>query len=204
MTVKRVVDLTVATCALVVTSPFLVLIGVAIRLESSGPALFRQRRVGRYGREFEILKFRSMRHGGAGPLLTADGDHRITRIGALLRASKLDELPQLWNVVRGDMSIVGPRPELPRYMAMYSPQQREVVLSVRPGITDEASIQFADESTLLAGADDPELFYATQILPRKIQLYQEYVAKQSAARDVGIVVRTLARLLKRGRAKPQQ
>jgi lipopolysaccharide/colanic/teichoic acid biosynthesis glycosyltransferase len=199
MTGKRLLDLTVATCGLVVTSPLLLLIALAVRLESRGPALFRQRRVGRYGKEFEILKFRSMSHdAGTGPLLTADGDRRITRIGALIRASKLDELPQLWNVLRGDMSIVGPRPEVPRYMAMYSPEQREVVLSVRPGITDEAAIEFADESKLLAAADDPELLYATKILPRKIELYKKYVATQSTASDFRIVVRTASRLLCRG------
>src|SRR5450631_4438916 len=117
MTGKRLLDLTVAVCGLVATSPLLLLIALAVRLDSRGPALFRQRRVGRHGKEFEILKFRSMSDdAGTGPLLTADGDRRITRIGALIRASKLDELPQLWNVLRGDMSIVGPRPEVPRYM----------------------------------------------------------------------------------------
>jgi lipopolysaccharide/colanic/teichoic acid biosynthesis glycosyltransferase len=204
MTGKRLVDVIVATSGLVATSPLLLLIALAVRLESRGPAFFRQRRVGRYGKEFEILKFRSMSHNaGAGPLLTADGDRRITRIGALIRASKLDELPQLWNVLRGDMSVVGPRPEVPRYMAMYSAEEREIVLSVRPGITDEASIEFADESKLLATADDPEFFYATKILPRKIELYKKYVATQSAANDVRIVVRTASRVLRRGWMKSQ-
>jgi lipopolysaccharide/colanic/teichoic acid biosynthesis glycosyltransferase len=204
MTGKRLLDLIVAASGLVATSPLLLLIALAVRLESGGPALFRQRRVGRYGTEFEILKFRSMRQDcGTGPLLTTDGDRRITRIGAMIRAGKLDELPQLWNVLRGDMSIVGPRPEVPRYVALYSPEQREVVLSVRPGITDEASIEFADESKLLATADDPELFYVTEILPRKIELYKKYVATQSAAGDVRIVLRTASRVLFHGRDRPR-
>jgi lipopolysaccharide/colanic/teichoic acid biosynthesis glycosyltransferase len=198
VTGKRLLDLIVAICGLMLTSPLLVLISLAVRLESHGPALFRQWRVGRYGKEFEILKFRSMSHDSpAGPLLTAAGDRRITRVGALIRSTKLDELPQLWNVLRGDMSIVGPRPEVPRYIAMYSPEQRRIVLSVRPGITDDASIEFADESKLLAAADDPEAFYATRILPRKIELYEKYVASQSAAHDISIMIRTFLRILRR-------
>jgi lipopolysaccharide/colanic/teichoic acid biosynthesis glycosyltransferase len=195
---KRLLDLIVATCALIITSPLLVLIAFAVRLESEGPALFRQRRVGRYGKEFEILKFRSMSHDSApGPLLTAAGDRRITRVGAVIRSIKLDELPQLWNVLCGDMSIVGPRPEVPRYVAMYSAEQRRVVLSVRPGLTDDASIEFADESKVLAAAADPEAFYAIEILPRKIELYEKYVATQSMARDITIMIRTLIRVLRR-------
>src|SRR6202000_2672074 len=116
---KRLLDLAVATLGLIVTSPLLFLIALSVRLESGGPALFRQHRVGLHGKEFEILKFRSMRQEeGAGPLVTAAGDPRITKVGALIRATKLDELPQLWNVMRGDMSIVGPRPEVPRYVAL--------------------------------------------------------------------------------------
>jgi lipopolysaccharide/colanic/teichoic acid biosynthesis glycosyltransferase len=190
-------DLGLASVGLLVTLPLLLAIAAAIRIESSGPVLFRQWRVGRYGREFEILKFRSMRSSDAvtGPLITVAGDRRITKVGGFIRSTKLDELPQLWNVLRGDMSIVGPRPEVPRYVAMYSTEQRQVVLSVRPGITDEASIEFADEARQLATADDPESFYATAILPRKIALYERYVATQSVARDVRIVARTISRLV---------
>jgi lipopolysaccharide/colanic/teichoic acid biosynthesis glycosyltransferase len=199
VTGKRLLDLSVAAVGLLVTAPLLLLIALAVRLESPGPVLFRQRRVGRYGREFEILKFRSMRHdSGPGPLITAAGDRRVTRIGALIRSTKLDELPQLWNVLRGDMSIVGPRPEVPCYVALYSPEQRRVVLSVRPGITDDASIEFADEAQQLAAAADPETYYATQILPRKIKLYEQYVASQSTTGDLGIIVRTFLRLMSRG------
>jgi lipopolysaccharide/colanic/teichoic acid biosynthesis glycosyltransferase len=197
VTGKRLFDLSVAACGLVVTAPLLLLIALAVRLESRGPALFRQQRVGLNGKEFEILKFRSMRAESlAGPLLTREGDHRVTRVGALIRAAKLDELPQLWNVLRGDMSIVGPRPEVARYVALYPPAQRRIVLSVRPGITDEASIEFADESKLLATAADPEMFYTTRILPRKLELYERYVTSQNMARDLAIVIRTLLRILR--------
>jgi len=196
---KRLLDITVAALGLLLLSPVLLLIALAVRLESPGPALFRQRRVGLHGKEFEILKFRSMRAaaGSGGPLITVTGDRRITRVGALIRATKADELPQLWNVLRGDMSLVGPRPEVPRYVALYSAEQRRVVLSVRPGITDEASIAFADESSLLAAAADPESCYTTEILPRKLALYEKYVASRSTVGDIGIILRTLLRVLRR-------
>lgn len=195
---KRLLDIFVAALGLLLISPVLLLIALAVRLESSGPALFRQRRVGLHGREFEILKFRSMRQdSGAGPLITVGGDRRITRVGALIRATKLDELPQLWNVLRGDMSLVGPRPEVPRYVALYSAEQRRIVLSVRPGITDEASIEFADESSRLGAAADPEACYANEILPLKIAMYEKYVASRSTLGDIGILIRTLLRLIRR-------
>lgn len=196
--IKRAFDLATAAVSLVLLAPLMLLIALAVRLDSPGPALFGQVRVGRNGRQFRLLKFRSMRATSSpgGPLLTAANDTRITRIGALLRTSKLDELPQLINVLLGDMSIVGPRPEVPRYVAMYPPRVRELVLSVRPGITDEASIAFRDESELLAKARDPEAIYIGEILPRKLDAYCAYARRHSILGDIKIIWRTLLRVLR--------
>lgn len=196
---KRAVDLLVSMAGLVLLAPLMLMIVVAVRLDSRGPALFRQVRVARGGRHFEILKFRSMFSSPvhAGPLVTADGDSRITRVGAFLRQTKLDELPQLINVLMGDMSLVGPRPEVPKYVAMYPPGLREIVLSVRPGITDEASIQFRDESALLAGASDPEATYVKEILPRKLDIYARYARHHTFFGDLCILARTLLLVVRR-------
>ena len=150
---------------------------------------------------FNILKFRTMRAGsdGQGPAVTAAGDARITRAGAWLRHTKLDELPQLLNVLRGEMSLVGPRPEVPRYMALYEPAVRERILSVRPGITDLAALEFRDEERLLAAAPDVERAYVEQILPVKQRYYLDYVARHSVGGDVRILLNTLAALLGVGR-----
>src|SRR5579864_1941072 len=158
---KRLFDLLTSLLALSILSPVLLLIAAAIKLDSRGPVLFRQQRVGLHGREFRIHKFRTMVEDAArrGPQLTSGNDPRITRVGAFLRRYKLDELPQLIDVVRGDMSIVGPRPEVPRYVALYPPDVRQIILSVRPGITDAASVTYRDESADLARAADAEQFY---------------------------------------------
>jgi len=195
---KRVLDLLVAALALVLTAPFFVLIALCVRLDSPGPVLFRQVRIARGGVPFEILKFRTMRvePAGVGPLITAAGDRRITRFGALLRKTKLDELPQLVNVLKGDMSLVGPRPEVPKYVALYPAEVRDVVLSVRPGITDEASIEFRDESALLAGAEDVEATYVRDILPRKLQVYVRYAREHTLMGDLRILAHTVRALLK--------
>jgi lipopolysaccharide/colanic/teichoic acid biosynthesis glycosyltransferase len=196
---KRLVDVVAAVFGLLLVAPLLMLIAVAVRIDSEGPALFRQTRVGRDGRTFQILKFRSMylaRHTRDGTAqITVATDPRITRLGALLRRTKLDELPQLINVLRGDMSLVGPRPEVPRYVAMYPPDARAEILSVRPGITDEAAIEFRDESEILGRSEDPERTYIEEILPRKIRLYQNYVRHRSLLGDLGIVLRTLRRIV---------
>ena len=188
---KRAIDTSVALAGLVVLAPLLALIAGWIRCESRGPVLFRQVRVGRHGKEFEILKFRSMRAEAHGPLITSDGDPRITRSGRFLRAAKLDELPQLFNVVEGTMSLVGPRPEVPKYVAMWPATTCDLVLSVRPGMTDPASLQFRSESALLACQSDPEQFYITTLMPQKLAFYEEYVRNCSVRSDLAILARTV-------------
>jgi lipopolysaccharide/colanic/teichoic acid biosynthesis glycosyltransferase len=194
--VKRTLDICASALGLVLLSPLMLAIMAAVRWDSPGPALFRQVRVTRGGRHFQMLKFRSMRYQpqDSSAQITASGDTRITTVGALLRRTKLDELPQLWNVFRGDMSLVGPRPEVPRYVALYPEHLREVILSVRPGITDEASIFFRDEGALLAGAPDPEKKYINEILPVKLELYVRYVNERSFCGDLRIIARTIWRV----------
>lgn len=192
---KRLFDVTISLLGLILLSPLLLLIAALIKLTSPGPVLYRQERMGRGFRPFKICKFRTMvvnadRLGG---LLTAGRDPRITPIGQLLRHTKLDELPQLWNVLVGDMSLVGPRPEVPKYVHMFRDDYHEL-LQVRPGITDLASLKYRHESELLAQADDPEAAYVTQILPDKIRLGKEYLRRQSLLFDVSLIARTLLRL----------
>jgi lipopolysaccharide/colanic/teichoic acid biosynthesis glycosyltransferase len=196
--VKRAFDFVIAGAGFVVLLPVLAVIALAVAVSSPGPVLFRQQRVGLNGRPFEILKFRTMTHApeGQGPLVTAAGDRRITSVGRVLRATKLDELPQLWNVVRGDMSLVGPRPEVPKYVALYPPGVAKKVLSVRPGITDEASILYHDEAEILARAPDPERAYVEDVLPRKLEIYLRYAERHSLAGDLGILFRTLSSLFR--------
>jgi lipopolysaccharide/colanic/teichoic acid biosynthesis glycosyltransferase len=193
---KRLFDVLLSAFGLVLLSPLLLLAAVWIKLDSAGPVLFRQERVGRYGRTFMIHKFRTMRVDNAGPQITVGADPRITRSGRWLRASKLDELPQLWDVLRGAMSFVGPRPEVPRYVALYPADVREVVLSVRPGITDPASLQFRKESELLACAVDPEREYVEVVMPAKLALSRRYVEQASLSGDIRLIVSTLATLKK--------
>jgi len=196
---KRTFDFVMALAGLVLLSPVMLAIAVAIRLDSPGPVLFRQERVGRHGQPFRILKFRSMRWqpagGASSPELTIAGDARVTRTGSWLRASKLDELPQLVNVLRGEMSLVGPRPEVPRYVAHYPPEVRERVLSVRPGITDEASILFRNEGEILSRSSDPEQAYLTEVLPRKLEIYDAYARRHGLLGDLRILGRTFLRVM---------
>ncbi|WP_119153750.1 sugar transferase [Caldimonas tepidiphila] len=194
---KRLLDLLIAAPALLLLAPAFALIALAIRLDSPGPVFFRQVRVGRHGVPFRIHKFRTMRHdpAEAGRQITVGADARITRVGAFLRRSKLDELPQLIDVLAGTMSLVGPRPEVPRYVALYPPAVREQVLSVRPGITDLASIEFRRESELLALAADPERAYVEQVLPAKLRLAQAYVERSGVCTDLQVLGRTLWVLL---------
>jgi lipopolysaccharide/colanic/teichoic acid biosynthesis glycosyltransferase len=197
---KRAFDLLVSGSALVLLAPILLAISLAIRIDSPGPALFRQERVGRFGRTFRIRKFRSMTVDAParGPQLTIGGDSRVTRVGGFLRRHKLDELPQLIDVFVGNMSIVGPRPEVPRYVALYSPEDRKLILSVRPGITDRASVEFKDESRILGEAVDPEAVYRTDLLPRKLAYYRAYVRERSFGGDVAIIFETLRALVRHG------
>jgi lipopolysaccharide/colanic/teichoic acid biosynthesis glycosyltransferase len=196
---KRLFDVLGATVGLVLLSPLLFGIALWIKLDSRGPVFFRQQRVGRFGALFHIHKFRSMREDAplAGPQITIGADPRITRAGRFLRRTKLDELPQLLDVLAGTMSLVGPRPEVPRYVAMYPPALRDKVLSVRPGITDPASIEYRDESTLLARAADPERVYIEQVMPAKLRYSAEYVDRMSLANDVRLIGATLRLLLTR-------
>jgi lipopolysaccharide/colanic/teichoic acid biosynthesis glycosyltransferase len=193
---KRLFDVICSALGLGLLAPLLLLIAAWIKLDSPGPALFRQTRVGRLGVPFTIHKFRTMRVED-GPAITVGADPRITRSGRMLRASKLDELPQLWDVLRGVMSLVGPRPELPRYVELYPASMRERVLSVRPGVTDPASLAFSREAELLAAASDPEREYREVILPAKLQLSADYALHASLATDLELILRTLARVLRR-------
>jgi lipopolysaccharide/colanic/teichoic acid biosynthesis glycosyltransferase len=197
---KRVFDVMLSALGLLLLAPLLVLIALWIKLDSPGPVFFRQERVGRFGVPFRIHKFRTMAHEahGAGPLITVGDDQRITRAGAGLRRAKLDELPQLIDVLRGAMSFVGPRPEVPRYVAVYPAELRDKVLSVRPGITDLASIRYRDESALLARAADPEREYREVVLPAKLRLAAEYVDHATLATDLRLIGLTLKTLLTHG------
>ncbi|KQU74853.1 MULTISPECIES: sugar transferase [unclassified Rhizobacter] len=190
---KRGFDVLMAVTGLVVLSPLLFAIALWVKLDSPGPVFFRQERVGRSGRRFLIHKFRTMRHMpvDAGPQITVGADVRITRAGKHLRRAKLDELPQLIDVLAGAMSVVGPRPEVPRYVALYPPELRDKVLSVRPGITDCASLTYRDESTLLAASADPEKTYAEVLLPAKLRLAAHYVDHASLATDLRLIWLTI-------------
>ena len=196
---KRVFDLLGASLALLLLLPLMLAIALAIKLDSRGPVFFRQQRVGRRGVPFDIHKFRSMAADAPqrGPALTVGDDPRITRVGRWLRRTRLDELPQLLDVLAGRMSLVGPRPEVPQYVVHYPPQLRERALSVRPGITDPSSLLYLDEAELLARAADPEREYIEVILPRKLQCAADYAAQASLRSDLGVLLRTLKLLLQR-------
>jgi len=195
---KRLFDLLGASFALLLSMPLLLLVALAIKLDSSGPVFFRQQRVGRHGVPFRIHKFRTMAAGANGLPLTVGADPRITRIGAFLRRTRIDELPQLIDVLQGSMSLVGPRPEVPRYVAHYPPGLRERALAVRPGITDPASLAFIDENELLARAADPEREYIDVILPAKLLRAAEYAERATLWSDIGVLLATLRRLAGRG------
>jgi len=188
---KRLFDLLLSLAGLLLLSPLLLAVAAWIKLDSPGPVFFRQERVGRFGVPFRIHKFRTMTHGGSGSLLTVGGDARITQAGAFLRRSKLDELPQLIDVLLGSMSLVGPRPEVPRYVAMYPQSVRDKVLSVRPGITDVASIEYRDENALLARAADPEREYVDVVMPAKLALAAHYVDHASLRFDMQLILKTM-------------
>ena len=189
---KRAMDIAISAAALCVLWPVLLLIALAIVVDDPGPVFYRQVRVGRGGRPFRIFKFRTMVVDAdkMGLSITVGRDSRITRVGAFLRKTKLDELAQLLNVLCGQMSFVGPRPEVPRYVELYTPYQRQVLL-VRPGITDYASIAYRNENDLLAGADDPERMYIETIMPDKIELNMKYLREISPLTDVRLILRTV-------------
>jgi lipopolysaccharide/colanic/teichoic acid biosynthesis glycosyltransferase len=197
---KRLLDFTVALMALYVLTLPMLAIALWIKLDSPGPVLFRQVRVGRWGNLFHIWKFRTMVADAParGLAVTAADDPRITRAGRFLRATKLDELPQLVNVLLGEMSLVGPRPEVPQYVALYPPDLREQVLAVRPGITDPVSLAFADEAARLAAAADPEREYREVILPAKLRAAADYAARATLWTDLGVLARTAWRWVSGG------
>jgi lipopolysaccharide/colanic/teichoic acid biosynthesis glycosyltransferase len=198
---RRVVDLLLATPALIGLAPLIAALGLAVRLESPGGALFRQVRVGRDGAPFVMLKLRTMRATapGAATVMGGRADPRVTRVGSLLRRTHLDELPQLVNVVRGEMTLIGPRPEIPEFVARYTPAQRDV-LRVRPGITGPGQIEYARRwEPLLDGADDPNRVYLEQVMGPKLELDLAYLRERSVAGDLRIVRQTLGKVLRAAR-----
>lgn len=192
---KRLFDIVASGLALLVLLPLMVVLALAVALGSPGGAFFRQTRVGRNGEPFQLLKFRSMRPGSEakGQITVGERDPRITGVGHFLRRTKLDELPQLLNILKGDMSVVGPRPEVPRYVALYTAEQREV-LRVRPGLTSLASIAYINENEVLGRSADPERTYVEEVMPAKLALDLRYVREQSLALDLRIIAGTLAGL----------
>lgn len=193
---KRFFDIVASGIGLLVFSPLFVLMALWIKCDSKGPVFYRQTRVGRHGKDFRLFKFRSMRVGSDRKGLITVGGHdpRITRSGYFIRKYKLDELPQLINVFTGDMSLVGPRPEVRKYVDLYTPEQRHV-LDVRPGITDPASIRYRNENELLGAADDPERYYVDVIMPDKLRINLDYVTNQSFGHDLKIIFQTFAAIL---------
>jgi lipopolysaccharide/colanic/teichoic acid biosynthesis glycosyltransferase len=201
---KRIFDLVFSALALLLLAPVLALIALAIRWDTPGPVLFRQARVGRGGQPFRIRKFRTMvvDAPARGPAITIGQDPRITRVGAWLRRTKLDELPQLLDVLQGHMSLVGPRPEVPQYVALYPPELRERVLAVRPGITDPVSLKLADEARVLAASADPERTYREELLPAKLREAVAYADQASLWSDLRIIWATARALwFRRGPAQ---
>ena len=193
LALKRTLDVSGSAAGLLILSPLLLAIAVAIKLDSPGEVFFRHERIGHGGRPFRIFKFRSMVAAAPrlGTAITVCSDSRITRIGDFLRRFKLDELPQLINVLMGNMSLVGPRPEVPEFMNLYTPEQRAIILSLRPGMTDYASILFRDESSLLDGKDDPIEVYRRVIMPMKFAYYERYTKDVGLLNDLRIIVATV-------------
>ena len=195
---KRLFDLCASLAGLVLLAPLFLLIALLIKRDSSGPVFFRQVRVGRREQPFRIHKFRTMATlpPAKDLQLTVGADPRITGTGRWLRKYKLDELPQLLDVTRGKMSLVGPRPEVPKYVEHYPPDVKQVVLSVRPGITDNASIEYRDENDILAKSDDPEREYIDKVMPVKLEYYMRYVEERSMAGDIAIILRTFGAIFR--------
>ena len=191
---KRAFDIFFATLGMILLSPLFIIVYILIRLDSSGDGFFVQKRIGKHGKAFNMIKFRTMyKNADQKELLTIGKDDRITGIGRSLRRYKIDELPQLANVVKGEMSLVGPRPEVPDYVAHYTAEQKEV-LNVRPGITDYASIEYLKESQLLGSVENPEEIYLKKIMPNKLRLNLKYIRHQSMGKDLGIIMQTLVKL----------
>lgn len=196
--IKRLFDILLSAAGLVCLSPALIVIAVLIKRDSSGPVFFRQERIGQHGKPFRIHKFRTMTvaQPGSAMQITVGNDARITRVGDVLRHYKIDELPQLIDVLQGTMSLVGPRPEVPKYVALYPEPTKTIVLSVRPGITDLASIEYRSESELLGKSSNPEQTYIEEVMPAKLAYCVQYVQQQSLWLDIQIIVRTFLAILK--------
>ena len=193
---KRIFDTTLSLFGLIILLPFMLIIAILIKIDSKGPIFFKQIRVTKGGREFKILKYRTMRVGSDKySQITVGKDERITKIGSFLRKYKLDEIPQLINVLIGDMSLVGPRPEVPKYVVLYTDEQKEI-LKVRAGITDYASIEFSNENDLLALEKDSEKAYIEKIMPKKIELNKKYLSEISMLTDIRIILLTIKKILK--------
>lgn len=191
MIIRRVLDVLLSVVGLIVCAPFMAIIGVLVKRDSPGPAIFSQERVGLGGEPFVLYKFRTMAVDAHGPKITAAGSDRITRVGRWLRKSKLDELPQLVNVAKGDMSIVGPRPEVQEYVQLWPADLVTQILSVRPGITDPVTVSLRDEQEILAEVDDPETYYRQVLLPEKATGYAEYVRNRTLSGDLRVVLGTI-------------
>ena len=193
---KRIFDIISSLFGLILLAPFMIIIAILIKIDSKGPVFFKQVRVTKNGREFKIFKYRTMKIGSDKySQITVGKDSRITKVGDFLRKYKLDEIPQLINVLIGDMSLVGPRPEVPKYVALYTEEQREI-LKVRAGITDYASIEFSNENDILANETDPEKAYIEKIMPRKIELNKKYLSEISVMTDIKIILLTIKKILK--------
>ena len=193
---KRIFDITLSLFGLIILLPFMLIIAILIKIDSKGPVFFKQIRVTKNGKEFKIFKYRTMRVGSDKySQITVGKDGRITKLGSFLRKYKLDEIPQLINVLIGDMSLVGPRPEVPKYVALYTDEQKEI-LKVRAGITDYASIEFSDENDLLASEKNPEEAYIEKIMPKKIELNKKYLSEISVLTDIRIILLTIKKILK--------
>jgi lipopolysaccharide/colanic/teichoic acid biosynthesis glycosyltransferase len=198
--IPHLLEKVLALAGLAAFSPLLLISAVLILATSQGPVLFRQERIGRFGKPFTLFKFRSMHIYSRGPQVTAKGDSRVTAIGRLLRKSKVDELPELWNVVRGDLSLVGPRPEVPRYFNPDNPLW-QMVLKTRPGITDPVTLQLRNEEELLQNCNsNPEHFYLKTLQPYKLLGYAEYIQRRTWRTDIGVLYRTVLAILLPGRA----
>ncbi len=195
MVIKRTFDVVIAVTVLAVTWPCFLLVALLIKLEDGGPVFFRQTRVGLGGKLFRICKFRTMVNDAEnkGLLLTVGDDIRVTRVGRLLRRYKVDEVPQFLNVLRGEMSLVGPRPEVSKYAECFNGQARRI-LSLVPGMTDPAALEYADEAAILGAASEPEKVYLQDVLPRKVQISLEYARHADVWADCGVILRTLTRL----------
>ena len=192
---KRAFDIVCAALGLLVLSPVLLVCALLVGLTSPGGVLFRQERVGKDGVPFTIYKFRSMRKDNAGLKISTSGDSRITPVGRVLRKAKLDELPQLWNVLKGDMSFVGPRPEVREYTDLYTSEQRQVLL-LRPGITGLASIRYRNENELLTASDDPNRTYIEEIMPAKLALDLKYIPRACVSYDIKLILETLVTVVR--------